>query len=70
LRLLLLIGGMLVALMGAVWALQGAYLLPATFMRGPEWIGIGGALAAAGAIMIGLGLRGPAAQAPPPKPSP
>jgi len=33
--------GLIVVLLGVAWALQGAYILPASFMRGPEWIAIG-----------------------------
>lgn len=49
--------GVIVLLMGAVWALQGAYVLPATFMRGPEWIAIGGGVALVGLAVTGLGWR-------------
>lgn len=44
--------------MGSAWALQGAYVLPATFMRGPEWIAIGGAVALVGLFLIWLARRG------------
>lgn len=57
-RLGLFIAGVIVTLMGVAWALQGAYLLPATFMRGPEWIAIGAALALVGLFLIWLALRG------------
>jgi len=64
-RLVLVVVGVIVLLMGAGWALQGAYLLPATFMRGPEWIAIGAAVAAVGLLLALLGLRAkPAAKAP------
>lgn len=56
-RPLYVVVGIIVSLMGAVWALQGAYLLPATFMRGPGWIGIGAAVAFAGLILAVLGWR-------------
>lgn len=49
--------GVIVLLMGAVWALQGAYVLPATFMRGPEWIAIGGGVALVGLAVTGVGWR-------------
>lgn len=67
-RLLLFIGGFLLALMGLVWALQGAWVLPATFMRGPEWIGIGSFVAAVGLGLVWIGLRGSPSAAPPPTP--
>ncbi len=51
-RIVLLIAGALILLMGVVWALQGAYVIPATFMRGPEWIAYGGALAVVGGILL------------------
>ena len=57
-RLGLFIAGIVATLMGLAWALQGAYILPATFMRGPEWIGIGSAVALAGLLLIWLSLRG------------
>ena len=64
-RLVLVVVGVIVLLMGAGWALQGAYLLPATFMRGPEWIAIGAAVAVVGLLLALLGLRAkPAAKAP------
>jgi len=50
--------GIIVLLMGAVWALQGAWLLPATFMRGPGWIGIGAGVAFVGFVIAFLGFRG------------
>lgn len=70
-RIGLLIAGALILLMGVVWALQGAWILPATFMRGPEWIAYGSALAAVGAILLWRAMV-PRAAPPeaPPKPSP
>ncbi len=56
-RPLFVVVGVIVLLMGAGWALQGAYVIPATFMRGPGWIGIGAALAAVGLGLVFLGLR-------------
>jgi hypothetical protein len=56
-RPLFVVLGVIVFLMGAGWALQGAYVIPATFMRGPAWIGIGAALAAVGLGLAFLGLR-------------
>jgi len=51
-RTLWLVGGLLIALMGIGWALQGAYIVPATFMRGPEWIAIGSGVALLGFFLI------------------
>lgn len=56
-RPLLLIVGIIIFLLGVGWALQGAYVLPATFMRGPGWIVIGGGVAAGGLAFVFLGLR-------------
>lgn len=56
-RPLFVILGVIALLMGAGWALQGAYVIPATFMRGPAWIGIGAALAVVGLGVMFLGLR-------------
>jgi len=53
----LVVVGIIVLLMGAVWALQGAWVLPATFMRGPAWIGIGGAVALVGLLVTVFGWR-------------
>ena len=49
--------GGIVFLMGVVFALQGADLLPTTFMRGRTWIGIGAAIAIVGLLAIFFGLR-------------
>ena len=49
--------GIVVILMGTGWALQGAYIIPATFMRGPAWIGIGGGVVAIGLGLVWLGFR-------------
>ena len=51
-RIFLLIVGLLVALMGTAWALQGAHVLPASFMADPIWIAIGGAVALLGIFMM------------------
>lgn len=55
----LLIVGLVVALMGTLWAMQGAYLIPATFMRGPDWIAIGLGVAAVGVAMVLIALGKP-----------
>ena len=57
-------------LMGVAWALQGAYVIPATFMRGPEWIAIGAALAAVGALLLWRSFAAPKPKETPPTPSP
>lgn len=63
-RLGLLIVGAIVTLNGVVWALQGALLLPATFMKGPAWIAIGSVVATLGAFLLYLALRPPRATGP------
>lgn len=57
-KVLLLVVGTIVLFMGMAWALQGAYVLPATFMRGPEWVAIGAGVAAAGLGIVLLGIIG------------
>ena len=56
-RRLVVAAGVVVILMGAVWALQGAYIIPATFMRGPSWIAIGSVVALVGLAVTILGLQ-------------
>ncbi len=56
-RPILVVVGIIVLLMGAVWALQGAYVLPATFMRGNTWIAIGAGVAVFGIVIAFLGTR-------------
>lgn len=51
--------GVILLLMGVTFALQGAYVIPATFMRGPGWVAIGGAIALVGLGIALLGARGP-----------
>jgi len=58
-RLLVVVVGAIVLLVGGIWTLQGAYVLPATFMRGPEWVGIGAVTALAGGLLILVGIRKP-----------
>jgi len=63
-RPILVIIGIVLALLGTVWALQGAYVLPATFMQGPEWIAIGSAVALGGILLAVMGARKPAPSRP------
>ncbi|HEY5538180.1 MAG TPA: hypothetical protein VIL58_01400 [Thermoplasmata archaeon] len=49
--------GTITLLLGVAWGLQGAYVLPASFMRGPTWIGIGTAVAIVGLLIAFLGVR-------------
>ncbi|OGS49788.1 MAG: hypothetical protein A3K65_03275 [Euryarchaeota archaeon RBG_16_68_12] len=56
-RPLLVVVGVIVFLMGLVWALQGAYVLPATFMRGDSWVAIGAVVAIAGFLVSAFGAR-------------
>jgi len=51
-RIVLFIVGLIVTLNGLVWALQGAYVVPASFMRGPEWIAIGAGVFALGLFIL------------------
>ena len=56
-RALYVVVGFIVFLLGVGWMLQGAYFLPATVMRGPEWVGIGGLVALGGLGLTLVGLR-------------
>jgi len=57
-RLLIVVLGIVVLLMGSVWALQGAGYIPGSFMsNNPTWIWIGAPTAVAGLVIIFLGLR-------------
>jgi hypothetical protein len=65
-RLLFVVVGIIVLLMGSVWAFQGAGVIPGSFMTGdPTWIAIGAPTAAAGAILTVLGLRAKRPSVPP-----
>lgn len=67
-RLLFVVVGIIVLLMGSVWAFQGAgYILGSFMSNDPTWIGIGAGTAVAGAVLTVLGLRG-SKPAPPPTP--
>jgi len=59
-RITQIIGGVLLALMGIVWMLQGfgATYVPTSFMtKATEWIFIGIATAAVGMYLVVRGLR-------------
>jgi hypothetical protein len=57
-RLLFVVVGIIVLLMGSVWAFQGAGYIPGSFMSNdPTWIAIGAATAAGGGVLTVLGLR-------------
>ncbi len=49
--------GTIILLLGVAWGLQGAYVLPATFMRGQTWVGVGIAVAIVGLLIAFLGFR-------------
>jgi hypothetical protein len=57
-RWVLIVVGLILVLMGSVWALQGLTLLPGTFMRGnPTWIVIGVVVDVVGIALVLTGLR-------------
>ena len=56
-RPLPVVAGFVLMLLGVGWALQGAYFLPSSFMRGPEWVGIGAVVALVGFAIALSGLR-------------
>ncbi len=56
-RPILVILGILILLVGTVIALQGAGLIPTTFMIGPAWIAIGSVVAVGGVGFAAFGLR-------------
>ncbi len=57
-RLFVVVLGVLVLLMGSVWALQGAGYIPGSFMSSnPTWILIGTPFALAGLVITFLGFR-------------
>ncbi|HTD81900.1 MAG TPA: hypothetical protein VK723_07105 [Thermoplasmata archaeon] len=66
-RLLLVVVGIIVLLMGSVWAFQGAGYIPGSFMTNdPTWIAIGAPTAAVGALLGVSGLRAKKPPAPQP----
>jgi hypothetical protein len=53
---IVLVLGLVLMVMGSVWALQGLNILPGTFMRGdPLWVGVGSAVAMIGLLVLGYG---------------
>ena len=59
-RLTLIIVGVVAVLVGALFAGQGANLIPGSSMTGdPTWLYIGLALVVVGAILLVLGIRRP-----------
>jgi hypothetical protein len=61
-RLVLVVVGVVVLLMGSVWAFQGGGYIPGSFMSNDRtWIYIGGGTAAVGLALVLLGLRPKAA---------
>ena len=57
-RWVLIVVGLIMDLMGTVWALQGLNLLPGTFMRGdPTWVVIGIVVDVIGIALFLTGLR-------------
>ena len=57
-RLLLVIVGIVVLLMGSVWAFQGAgYILGSFMSNDPTWIYIGSGTAVLGLVFAVLGFR-------------
>ncbi len=54
---ILVVLGVVIAIMGIVFALQGADVLPTTFMIDTPWIIIGAVVALLGAGLVTLGLR-------------
>lgn len=55
--------GALLVLIGAVWTLQGAGVLPGSFMTGSRfWLVVGLVCVVAGAVLLWRALRGRAAR--------
>lgn len=63
-RVIVVILGVLVALAGTVWVLQGVGVIMGSFMsNNPTWVWIGGVTALVGVVLMALGLRsGPPAK--------
>ena len=59
-RMLMMIVGALLVLMGGVWILQGINVLPGSFMTGQtKWAVYGAIALVAGIVLIVLSRRGP-----------
>ena len=57
-RWIVIVIGVVLALFGTVWLLQGLSILPGTFMRGSQlWVIIGGAVALVGLALVVTGAR-------------
>ena len=57
-RVIVVVFGILIALAGIVWALQGVGVIPGSFMsNNPLWIWIGAVTAIVGGILVTVGLR-------------
>jgi membrane-bound ClpP family serine protease len=57
-RILMIVAGTLLALVGIVWFLQGINVLPGSFMTGQvQWAVYGAIAFVAGATLLGLGRR-------------
>jgi hypothetical protein len=57
-RMILVVVGVLVLLMGVVWSLQGLGMILGSFMsNNPTWIGIGAATAVVGVVLAIAGVR-------------
>jgi uncharacterized membrane protein len=57
-RPILVVVGLLIVLMGVVWAFQGLGVIPGSFMsNNPPWIGIGATTAAVGFVLAFVGIR-------------
>jgi len=65
-RMIAVIFGVLIALAGIVWALQGIGVIPGSFMsNNPPWMWIGTATAVVGVALAAFGLRyGPPTKSP------
>lgn len=58
-RTVVVVGGLVLLLIGLVWALQGANVLMGSAMSGsPLWLGIGTVLVVIGAVVMAAGARG------------